>query len=334
MIKELNMKNKISRRDLFVKGAKRTAAAGFAAASLPQVLKGASDEELATLIDLRKCIGCESCVYYCKDANAQKYPEPLKPFPEMYPRKRVKAEDWSDKRDETTRLTPYTWLYIQRVKVNYKGKEYELNIPRRCMHCQNPPCANLCPWGSAHKHANGITSIDSSLCLGGAKCKDVCPWRIPQRQTGVGLYLKLAPTLGGNGVMYKCDRCLDKVKNGEIPACITECPEGVQKIGPRNEIVREAKAIAAEIGGFLYGLEENGGTNTIYISPVPFDEIDKALDKGEGKPHMKPVEDTMASADLLSKAMIIAPVAGIAAAVGRNFNVVKKIFGGDTENNG
>ena len=134
--------------------------------------------------------------------------------------------------------------------------------------------------------------------------------------------------------MYKCDRCLDKVKNGEIPACITECPEGVQKIGPRNEIVREAKAIAAEIGGFLYGLEENGGTNTIYISPVPFDEIDKALDKGEGKPHMKPVEDTMASADLLSKAMIIAPVAGIAAAVGRNFNVVKKIFGGDTENNG
>ena len=327
------MHNGISRRELFVKGIKTTAAAGAAVAALPQVLKGASGEELATLIDLRKCIGCESCVYACKESNAKKYPEPLKPFPVMHPVKRVKVEDWSDKRDETSRLTPYTWLYIQRVKLHYKGRDHELNIPRRCMHCQNPPCANLCPWGSAHKQDNGITVIDSDLCLGGAKCRDVCPWKIPQRQTGVGLYLKLAPSIGGNGVLYKCDRCYDKIAQGKTPACITECPEGVQKIGSRADIISEAKKIAASSDAFIYGLDENGGTNTIYISPVPFDVIDRYLEKGDGKPHMQPVADSMASADLLSKAMIIAPLAGIAAAVGKNFNIFKKIFGGEKGNN-
>jgi len=324
--------NKISRRDLFIKGAKRTAAIGIAASVLPQAVKGATDEELATLIDLRKCIGCESCVYACRESNAAKYPEPKKPFPGMYPSKKVKPEDWSDKRDQTSRLTPYNWLFIQRVKVSYKGRDHELNIPRRCMHCQNPPCANLCPWGSAVKHENGITTIDANLCLGGAKCRDVCPWKIPQRQTGVGLYLDLAPSIGGNGVMFKCDRCIDKVTKGEIPACIRECPEGVQKIGPRSEIIREAKTAAAEINGFLYGLDENGGTNTIYISPVPFGEIDRALERGDGKPHFKNVEDKMASADYLSKAMIIAPAAGIAAAIGKNFNILKNLFNGDKEN--
>ncbi len=326
------MNKKISRRELFTIGAKKALLTGIAVSALPQVVKGASDQELATLIDLRKCIGCESCVYACKDYNEVKFPKPVKPFPKMIPEK-VKVEDWSEKQDETTRLTPYNWLYIQKVKVNYNGKDHELNIPRRCMHCQNPPCANLCPWGSAHKISNGITVIDADLCLGGAKCRDVCPWEIPQRQTGVGLYLNLAPSLGGNGVMYKCDRCIDKVKDGGVPSCISECPENVQKIGPRSGIIREAEAIAAEIGGFLYGYNENGGTNTIYISPVPFGEIDKALERGQGKPHFRGVEDKMASADYLSKAMIIAPIAGIAAAAGRNLKIFKNLFGGDNENN-
>lgn len=323
------MNNRISRRDLFIKGAKKTAAIGIAAAALPQVVKGADDGELATLIDLRKCIGCESCVYACRESNEKKFPVPVKPFPKMYPENKVKVEDWSDKKDDTSRLTPYNWLYIQKVKVNFNGSDHEINIPRRCMHCQNPPCANLCPWGSAHKHENGITTIDADLCLGGAKCKDVCPWKIPQRQTGVGLYLKIAPSLGGNGVMYKCDRCIDRIKTGQTPACITECPEQVQKIGKRSEIIREAESIARETGGFLYGINENGGTNTVYISPVPFEDIDKAIEKADGRPHLKKVEDKMASADYLSKAMIIAPVAGIAALVGRNFNIVKKLFNGE-----
>jgi len=142
----------------------------------------------------------------------------------------------------------------------------------------------------------------------------VCPWDIPQRQTGVGLYLDLMPSLAGNGVMFKCDRCYDRIARGETPACIEVCPEEVQTIGPRDEIIAKAHALAKEINGYIYGETENGGTTTIYVSPVPFEELNKAVAKGDGKPRLDRVPDAMAEANNLAAAMIIAPFAGVAAA--------------------
>jgi Fe-S-cluster-containing dehydrogenase component len=308
-----------------------TATAGAAAAAVPgtRALAAADGRGyLATLIDIRKCIGCEACVQACRDANAAKFPEPVKPFPKMYP-SRVKVSDWSEKRDVVDRLTPYNWLFIQHATVKMNGAESDLTIPRRCMHCVNPPCVKLCPWGSAKQLENGISRIDADICLGGSKCKNVCPWDIPQRQTGVGLYLELLPSLAGNGVMYKCDRCYQRIAAGETPACIEACPEGVQTIGPRGEIVARARALAAEINGYVYGDRENGGTNTIYVSPVPFEEINRAIDKGPGRPHLDRVPDAMAEANNLAAAMVIAPFAGLAAASFKLFrNAGKKREGG------
>lgn len=309
------MSSNISRRAFLKGGLAAAAALGTSRLPLPATVKGATPGELATLIDIRKCIGCEACVEACRESNASKFPEPQKPFPKMYP-KRVKVADWSDKRDVTDRLTPYNWVFIQEATLEVDGEEQTFSFPRRCMHCQNPPCADLCPWGAARKLKNGITRIDSDVCLGGQKCKVVCPWHIPERQTGVGLYLDLFPSLAGNGVMYKCDRCYDRIEKGELPACIEACPEQVQKIGHRQEIIKEAHAIADEIKGYIYGEKENGGTNTIYVSPVPFEDLQKTVTKGPGRPHLKPVDDAMAHADNLAKAMLIAPIAGVAAAVG------------------
>ena len=316
------MSKQLSRRAFLKTG---IAAAGALTASrlpLPNAVKGASTKELATLIDIRKCIGCGACVEACQWTNEAKYPEPEKPFPKMYP-SRVKVSDWSDKRDETERLTPYNWLFIQEATVTMDGEERTLTIPRRCMHCQNPPCADLCPWGAARKLENGITRIHPDICLGGSKCKAVCPWDIPQRQTGVGLYMDILPSFAGNGVMYKCDRCYDRIAQGELPACIEACPEDVQTIGPREEIIQQAHELAEEMGGYIYGEKENGGTNTIYVSPVPFEKINKAMEKGKGKPHLKPVEDHMAAGNNLAAALAIAPIAGIAAAVGKFYKMTK-----------
>ncbi|MBN2032562.1 MAG: 4Fe-4S dicluster domain-containing protein [Deltaproteobacteria bacterium] len=319
------MKKDLSRRT-FIKGG--LALAGAAAASsipLPSTARGVSGEELATLIDIRKCIGCEACVDACRDVNKAKYPEPKKPFPKMYP-KNVKVFDWSERRDVRNRLTPYNWLYIEEVAVVVDGKKKTLTFPRRCMHCQNPPCADLCPWGAARKMKNGITRIDADLCIGGSKCYDVCPWHIPQRQTGVGLYLKILPSIAGNGVMYKCDRCYNRIEEGKLPACIEVCPEQVQKIGPRSAVIEEAHAIAKKIGGYIYGEKDNGGTNTIYVSPVPFEDLAKSIERGPGKPHMDPVADSMAHADTLAKAMVVAPFAGIAAAILRFYSSTKNLL--------
>lgn len=293
--------------------------AGIASActlAIPSVAQAQAHPQLATLLDIRKCVGCEACVEACREANAVKFPKPRKPFPKMYP-SRVKPEDWSDKKEVRDRLTPYNWLFIQHAVIEADGKKPALNIPRRCMHCVNPPCVKLCPWGAAEQFENGISRINTDLCLGGAKCRDVCPWQIPQRQTGAGLYLELLPSLAGNGIMNKCDRCYQRVAKGEVPACIEACPENVQTMGPRDEIIRKARELAAEIRGYVYGENENGGTNTIYVSPVPFEQINKVIGKGKGKPHLEPAENRMEKAEYLAAAMVIAPLAGAAAAIGK-----------------
>ena len=272
----------------------------------------AGQEPLATLLDLSKCVGCGACVAACHDAHQSDYPNPVKPFPKMYP-SRVKVEDFSDKRDVEDRLTPYNWLYIQTATVQKDGKELTVNIPRRCMHCTHPPCAELCPWGSAAAYPDGAVRIDSNICLGGAKCRTVCPWHIPQRQTGVGLYLKLAPSYGGNGVMYKCDRCKTRMAAGQQPACIEACPNEVQTIGPRSQMLAAAKALAKDMNGYIYGATENGGTNTIYVSPVPFADLDAAIAKGPGKPALGKVADVMGEQANLATSVLWAPLAGLAA---------------------
>ena len=313
----------ISRRS-FLRGG-IAAAAGLAASSIPGAANATAlqeENQLATLLDISKCVGCEACVEACREVNGVKYPQPKKPFPKMVPA-RVPVEDWSEKQDVMDRLTPYNWIYIQDAMVNINGDETELTFPRRCMHCVNPPCVKLCPWGAARQLDNGISRIDSDICLGGSKCKKVCPWDVPQRQTGTGLYLDILPSLAGNGVMYKCDRCYNRIADGELPACIEACPEEMQTIGPRDEIIKKAHQLAKEIDGYIYGENENGGTNTIYVSPVPFEEIDKSIKKGKGRPHLKPVKDLMARANNLAAAMVIAPVAGIAAAVGKFYKMAK-----------
>ena len=317
------MKEQISRRT-FLKGSVTAACSAVAGPSLARAAKALEEKKpLATLLDISKCIGCEECVYACQESNADKYPNPEKPFPKMYP-PRVPVMDWSDKRDVTDRLTPYNWLYIQRATVEIDGVQQELTIPRRCMHCTNPPCVKLCPWGASKQLDNGISRIDSDICLGGSKCKAVCPWHIPQRQTGVGLYLELLPAFAGNGVMYKCDRCYDRIAKGEMPACIDACPENVQTIGPREEIIHQAHDLAREMNGYIYGEMENGGTNTIYVSPVPFETLNKAIGTGKNTPHLSPVEDKMATGNNLARAMLLAPLAGTAAAVAKLYQLSKK----------
>ena len=296
-------------------------AAGQPAASLAAdaasqaVAAAAARTEYATLLDIEKCIGCGQCVEGCHERNGHRFPEVKKPLPAMFP-PGTKDEDWSAKRDVDDRLTPYNWLYIESVTVQKNGAPLELHIPRRCLHCTNPPCANLCPWGAASRQpGTGTVSIDSQTCLGGAKCRTVCPWHIPQRQSGVGLYLDLMPRFAGNGVMYKCDRCADSFAHGQLPACVEVCPQQVQTIGPRHEILAQAQKLAQERGAYLYGVTENGGTNTFYLSPVPFSEITQQIKPGPGKPTMGPVADSMAQAGNLTRMLVAAPLAGVAGAL-------------------
>jgi Fe-S-cluster-containing dehydrogenase component len=311
----------------FLKMAGAVAAIGTAGAlSVPRTSE-AGEGKIATLIDLTRCNGCTdratpACVSACKKIKAGRLPEPVDPIPLPFPTRKI--EDWSKKKDVSNRLTPYNLIYIQKADVDIGGDKKTVFIPRRCMHCDNPACATLCPFAANHKFENGAVVIDPDVCFGGAKCKTVCPWEIPQRQSGIGVYLKVLPTFMGNGVMVKCDLCSDLLKGGKPPACIEVCPQKAMTIGPRKEIYAKAEALAMKIGGYLYGKRENGGTSTLYVSPVPFDRLDAAIRKGPGEPALGAVKRQMAGTDTMGKAVLAAPAIGIAAGVAGAFALVSK----------
>jgi hypothetical protein len=157
--------------------------------------------------------------------------------------------------------------------------------------------------------------------MGGAKCKSVCPWHIPQRQSGVGLYLKLQPVPAGGGVMYKCDLCHDRIKNGQIPACVEACEKRLGKkkplfFGEREEILKIAHERAKEISGTIYGEKENGGTATLYVSNVPFDKIDSKLREKKVSLLFGKIENPLRDVNRWAKGFILAPVVSVLGAIG------------------
>lgn len=314
-------------RRRFLKTATAAAMIGTAGVlNVPRTVE-AGEGKLATLIDLTRCNGCvdreaPACVSSCKKVKTGRMSEPVDPIPLPFPTRKI--EDWSKNKEVNNRLTPYNLIFVQKAEVDDSGDKKTVFIPRRCMHCDNPACATLCPFAANHKFENGAVVIDPDTCFGGAKCKTLCPWEIPQRQSGIGVYLKILPTLMGNGIMVKCDLCSDLLKEGKTPACIEACPQKAMTIGPRTEIYAKAEELAKQIGGHLYGKTENGGTSTLYVSPVPFDRLDGAIKKGPGEPGLGAVKRRMAGTDTMGKAVLAAPAIGIAAGVAGAFALVSK----------
>lgn len=317
-------------------------AAGIGA-SLPktEIAQAAvSDHSYATLIDLTKCDGCPdrdtpACVTACRTENQHKFPEPdpamLKDY---WPQ--PKHEDWSDKRHITNRLTPYNWLFVQKVKVDIDGQEVEANVPRRCMHCDNPPCVKLCPFGSNVKLQEGPVYINPNSCFGGAKCRDVCPWSVPQRQAGVGIYTQLDPLPVGGGVMYQCDLCKDRLAEGQQPACVEACPQGAMSIGTRSEIYAKAEELRQKYNGYLYGDKQMGGTSTLYVSKIPFEKIDEAIVAQADEPakamRMHNPENVVAETSHWSSIALLAPVAGAIGAFAATVSAKEKAKASSSEN--
>jgi len=321
-----------NRRCIPVKIDRRTFITGTGAAGalvlLPKDRAQAAiaDDSYATLIDLEKCDGCSDsdsprCVTSCRTKRSDSFPNPPKEeLRDYWPQK--KHEDWTGRKQVTNQFTPYNWIFVQKVTVGEK----EISIPRRCMHCDNPPCAKLCPFGVKHKTKEGPVYIDHDLCFGGAKCRTVCPWHVPQRQAGVGIYTlwqRFLPV--GGGVMYKCDLCRDRLAEQKQPHCMEACPKQAMTIGRRDDIFAQAEELKSQYRGHIFGKEENGGTSTLYISSIPFDEIEQALkgqpkEKGVKKPAFSVPANILAKQKNWAILSLIAPIIGIIAALGLSGN--------------
>jgi formate dehydrogenase iron-sulfur subunit len=236
----------LSRRDL-LKGVGTGVAALAAATAIGTGTKSAqaagsvSEDAYGLLIDLTRCTGCESCTFACKEANDRPHAN------------RVPIQLDTD---------AYTFVDKRSVE-NSVGSVETHHIKRQCMHCLHPACVSACTVGALRKTAEGPVVYDSEKCIGCRYCQYACPFGVPTYEWENPL-----------GLIHKCEMCATRLEEGELPACVSSCPNGALRFGKRNELMVQAKArVKSNPGRYvnqIYGEHEAGGTSVLYLSPIPF----------------------------------------------------------------
>ena len=116
--------------------------------------------------------------------------------------------------------------------------------PTTCMHCDEPPCVKVCPVDATFKRQDGIVLIDSDRCIGCRFCMAACPystrvfnWEDPHLPIELAsqAYSSETSTPQKKGTVGKCDFCPDMARKGELPHCVSACPNGVFFFGDMNE---------------------------------------------------------------------------------------------------
>lgn len=220
----------------------------------------------ALLVDITECWGCGVCSDACKEE--QKLPGDV-----------AEKRDWAN----------YTVL---------RDLGDEVYVRELCMHCTDPSCQSACPVAALHKTPEGPVIYDFDLCIGCRYCMIACPFDVPKYE-----WHEPIPRV------KKCVMCYDtRVSKGLPTACAQRCQEegaGATYFGDRDELLREAHRRIEENPDTYYphvfGENEVGGTNVLFIGPRAFGE----LGFREDLPQMPLPELTWS---ILNKIPVIVPV--------------------------
>ena len=220
---------------------------GFALAS-GKPLNAAKTEQdpvefYGILYDATRCMGCRSCEYVCAEENGLPAPPD-----------EVQGIRTTDESHRTV-INEYN---------TSKGPVY---CKVQCMHCSSPACVAACLTQAMYKTKAGPVIWRGEKCMGCRYCMVSCPFDIPKFEYH-----------SPNPKIEKCTMCFEKrLKNGQLPACVENCPNEALMFVTRRELIKEARKRIVENPDLyvdhIYGENEAGGTCWLYLSPVPFEEI-------------------------------------------------------------
>ena len=119
----------------------------------------------------------------------------------------------------------------------------------QCFQCANPPCVRVCPVGATWQEPDGITVVDYDWCIGCRYCMAACPYwarrfnwsapEVPAAEVNPDQHY-LGNRARKKGVVEKCTFCIQRTRQGRLPACAEACPTGARVFGnlldPDSEI--------------------------------------------------------------------------------------------------
>ncbi len=137
--------------------------------------------------------------------------------------------------------------YIRVVDVKNSTTGYSFTLPVMCQHCENPPCVDVCPTGSSMKREDGIVLVDRHRCIGCRYCMMACPYKARSFVHEV-LTDQKESTPRGKGCVESCNMCVERVDNGQLPACV-EVSNGAMVFGDLNDPNSEISQLLTKHGG-------------------------------------------------------------------------------------
>lgn len=213
-----------------------------------------SEDRMGVLVDTTVCVGCRNCEWACKDAHNM-------PAGDL--------ESYEDRKIlETKRRPDHTALTVVNEYSSGKNSNLPVDVKVQCMHCDHPACVSACIVGAFSKHENGAVTWDTDMCIGCRYCMAACPFQIPAFEYEKAL----------NPMIMKCDFCIDRTKDGKVPACVSICPVEALTYGSRTELVKIArKRIERNPDRYvdhIFGEYEVGGTSWMYLANKDFAELE------------------------------------------------------------
>jgi len=121
-----------------------------------------------------------------------------------------------------------------------------------CKHCTHAGCLDVCPTGALFRTEFGTVVVQGDICNGCGYCVPSCPYGVIEQRKG-------------DGRVFKCTMCYDRLTDGLQPACATACPTQSIQFGNLDELQARADARLATLKSQgvetarLYGRDEDDG---------------------------------------------------------------------------
>jgi tetrathionate reductase subunit B len=187
----------------------------------------ATGRRLGMAIDLERCRdGCTACLDACRRENNVAF--------------------HGDER--------WDIHWIRKVTVRSKDPAHpgQKSLPLLCNHCDNPPCALVCPVKATYKRDDGIVIVDHHRCIGCRYCMIACPYnaRFFNYRENEEWPNRDYPRRS-HGVAESCHLCAHRLDRGGQPACVEACRAagaGAICVGDLNDPDSEIARLIASRG--------------------------------------------------------------------------------------